>query len=524
MRNALPTARISDTAKKLSIAEQSQPESTQELILFLGIATLIVSVLLWNVSGAIVDDAFIYLRVSDNILRGEGWTYNLDSISNPCSGPLYSLMLLLPLSLGLSGPTSLLMLYAFGLVAFSTIVFKAVRPTGLGNAVAMSIVVLGSTTLFKSLGLETPWFLAATCIALYAFCQGRYIAAGIACGLASLLRLDAILLVPLILAANLYYRRRLSWKFLLTAALTVSPWYIFSFLQFGTVLSHSVSLKSVQATIGFWSTLPPYWVAIIGLFALPFVTLPLAALGLIRIAKQASSRPTFTSLLVLFCLGQTAAYAIAGAPLGYFWYLAPTVVGFGVCVLHGLYWLSDRFLSKTSSMTFGKVASVAGSSCAAVLAVIVGPDPLSIVTSKENRCSPLAAMPLRAVDTTYRCGPEYREAALWIRDNTDPDQTVAASEIGYIGYYADRNLVDMHGLLHPEAIEQLKHEGVDWWLQKQPDYIIVHTPGWPGEPYPDPNFFPAEGMQQFQAEFELVKSFERMAVYKRRSPAGAENL
>ena len=51
-------------------------------------------------------------------------------------------------------------------------------------------------------------------------------------------------------------------------------------------------------------------------------------------------------------------------------------------------------------------------------------------------------------------------AGIWLREHTPPDAVVAANDVGAIGYYSGRRVVDVAGLVDPEVIPHLR----------QPDY------------------------------------------------------
>jgi len=67
---------------------------------------------------------------------------------------------------------------------------------------------------------------------------------------------------------------------------------------------------------------------------------------------------------------------------------------------------------------------------------------------------------------------EWREVALWIRDHTAPQAVVAAHDIGFIGYFSRREVVDLAGLVTPEVhpfigdeprlLEFMREQGVDY--------------------------------------------------------------
>ena len=70
-------------------------------------------------------------------------------------------------------------------------------------------------------------------------------------------------------------------------------------------------------------------------------------------------------------------------------------------------------------------------------------------------------------------------AARWIDENTPPDALIAAHDIGAVGYYAQRELVDLAGLISPEVIPIILDEGalVDYLDERGADYLVTF-PDW----------------------------------------------
>jgi len=72
--------------------------------------------------------------------------------------------------------------------------------------------------------------------------------------------------------------------------------------------------------------------------------------------------------------------------------------------------------------------------------------------------------------------------AAWVAKNIPPETMVAAHDIGALGYFAPRNLLDLAGLVSPEVIPFIRDENqLALFLdEKQVDYLITF-PDW----YPD---------------------------------------
>lgn len=71
----------------------------------------------------------------------------------------------------------------------------------------------------------------------------------------------------------------------------------------------------------------------------------------------------------------------------------------------------------------------------------------------------------------------YWEIGEWLRGNTSLDASVAASEIGIIGWASDREMIDYLGLLDPQSAEELGKGDVTSWISRRtPDYWVRFEP------------------------------------------------
>jgi hypothetical protein len=74
---------------------------------------------------------------------------------------------------------------------------------------------------------------------------------------------------------------------------------------------------------------------------------------------------------------------------------------------------------------------------------------------------------------------EMVATARWIQANTEPDSRIAAHDIGAVGYYAGRPLLDLAGLVSPEVIPFIRDESrlAEWLDAAGADYLVTF-PGW----------------------------------------------
>ncbi|HLB65813.1 MAG TPA: hypothetical protein VJJ46_13300 [Anaerolineales bacterium] len=74
---------------------------------------------------------------------------------------------------------------------------------------------------------------------------------------------------------------------------------------------------------------------------------------------------------------------------------------------------------------------------------------------------------------------EMVRVAHWVRENTPPDALVAAHDIGALGYYGERRLIDLAGLVSPEVIPILRDEAaLAAHLQERQAGYLATFPEW----------------------------------------------
>lgn len=105
---------------------------------------------------------------------------------------------------------------------------------------------------------------------------------------------------------------------------------------------------------------------------------------------------------------------------------------------------------------------------------------------------------------------EMVQTAQWLRQNTESDALVAAHDIGAIGYFADRRILDMAGLVSPEALPVLRDEvGLAALLDARGADYLVTFPSW----YPH-LVKGREPVYSTDATFSPQAGGDNMAVYR----------
>jgi hypothetical protein len=69
----------------------------------------------------------------------------------------------------------------------------------------------------------------------------------------------------------------------------------------------------------------------------------------------------------------------------------------------------------------------------------------------------------------------YQEIGEWLKENTERSDTVGHIEIGLIGFYSQRRMIDPSGLVTPSAIEYVRNRDLSWAYRVYlPKYLVVN--------------------------------------------------
>jgi hypothetical protein len=105
---------------------------------------------------------------------------------------------------------------------------------------------------------------------------------------------------------------------------------------------------------------------------------------------------------------------------------------------------------------------------------------------------------------------EMVDVAFWLDANTAPSDLIAAHDIGAIGYFTRRELLDLAGLISPDVIPFIRDEArLAAYLDEQcPDYLVTF-----------PSWYPAlvEGLEPvYQTDEPVTQEYgkDNMAVYR----------
>jgi len=283
---------------------------------------------------ALIDDAFIFLKVADNILQYGEYSFNQSEIVNPISSPLFLFGLIALRGLGIAPELSLLLLWGTGLALtffFGFLIFEK-RPFPLIVLVCVGLV--GQSSLLRSAGMETSLYVALLLGCAYCFEEKKQLLTGIFLAGILLIRLEGFLILFPFLALSIV-EKRLPWKEICIALVPALFYALFCVTYFDNPLPASVMVKALQSDLGLWKEQSYFQYFLIPLAA-PILTLILVVFGLSRLFKSNGDEGRGVVLVVSYGILQTLVFSVSSAPSLYFWYRVPGYVALMILSAYAL--------------------------------------------------------------------------------------------------------------------------------------------------------------------------------------------
>jgi hypothetical protein len=406
------------------------------------------------------DDLFIHLRFADNLVEHGEWAFNPGEPSAGATSPPWVLALALLLALGLPGVAAAKGLASLTAAALVLLVAKSCRGAGAAPALAAlaTVCVVGShwLRLWSAAGMETPLppllLLAGMTTALAA--RPRPLLAGVLLGLATCARPDSVgAFVVLCLLLSWHLKRNDRVRLLVAAVISALLWPLTSRLLLGTWLpltmlaKGGIGLEQEQLAPALLRT-----VTVAGSEMLPLLLLAAVAVVLdpaVRRRWKIWVAPMAVALT--FPAGYLLNQASGGvAATGR--YLTPWFVFTAIAAVMILApWWHERKRHRW----------------------VIAAAALTLIQS--------AALTFIHAPATQRYEDYQRRslltAANWLRQNAGPDDQVAAGDIGVLGYVGEIDVLDIAGIVNPEAHEWSRNHTTFEGLQKhRPRFFI--NPGW----------------------------------------------
>ncbi len=460
--------------------------------LALGAALLAGLALLLPYRGYVTDETFLPLRFATHLAGGAGFSFNAGEPTYGVPSPLWVGLLALAGALHPSG------LAVPGDAAATPWLLGASRALGAGftllailltarlarrlgwdswtsTALAALLALNAWSARWALSGLESPlalaWTAAAWLLLARVLLEGRgAFAAGLCLGAGVLVRPEALLLAALAIAALARgaagpSRARGALVAAAGWALVAVPWAVAAFAMF-----HRVLPNLVAGGPGAWRGPVPVFLALrtclhtlLATDALPITlfVLVLAVGSPATALPPLSGRRAFWILVALWPAALVPGLIASGLPIGSGNLLlaAPSFLLLGVASLR---WLMAR-----------NAPRLAG---AALLAMVT-------LYAAQNLYVTLRVAAPSAARHAEGCRASLVAIGLWARATTPSDAVLASPEVGAIGYYSGRRILDLSGGVTPALAPLARKQGYDVLVRDlgfeeagRADYLVDDAP------------------------------------------------
>jgi hypothetical protein len=416
-----------------------------------------------------LDDAWIHQTYARNLAKGGEWAFIPGQPSAGSTASLWSFLLAVGYWISPSVPYGWTFLLGgvslLGLMIVAQNWFQ--RETGIDLALGALLVGMEWHLLWAALsGMETTLMavLVLTVLWLMGSSQPRWGVMGILIGVGIWIRPDAITLTAPVLLMWLwrFSRREVQWiqagRFLAGFLSLFIPYIVFNWLISGSVFPTTFYAKQAEYALLYEISV---WVRFLRSFGVMLVgagglLLPGFLWGIFLAFREKRIAYLLTSAWVI---GYVALYALR-LPVTYQHgrYLMPAMPVYLVLALMGTVQLVRRLSQSRWGWIFSRVwiGSIAG--------VTLG----FIFLGAQAYATDVAIIETEMVET-----------AQWVQQNTPSDALIAVHDIGAIGYFSQRKLVDLAGLVSPEVIPFIRDETRlrEFLDGQQVDYLVTF-PGW----------------------------------------------
>lgn len=424
----------------------------------IGVVGLIISFLNRNVH---VDDALIYYRYVENFINGNGLVYNIGERFNALTSPLYIYISILLSSITREVELTQVCLNAVLMIASSILIFNILSKTkDKTTGLFASLLFISSKYFYSVFGLETNLFILICLLCIYSYISLNSRLLAIFSALLLLTRGEGLFLV-VILYTMLYIKNRIKFRYpdLVIIFILVLLNYFFNYIYYGEFLPHTLSVKIGQGSSGLWGRYS-YLLGASYLFGMfnnqAFYILFVFGTAIAGLIKN--YRNVTVVILTLFMISLTVFYLALNIP-GYHWYYSIhfltlfVLSGFGMAEIY-------KLISKLAAKRVLRITLLC------VIFVYPVLTQLEIARLLQNE----------------KPHPQYKLAGEWLEKNTASNSVIASVEIGHIGWYSKRKIIDILGLTNPFNAEFVSSKQFSKWYEVyKPDYIVTHEPPWPQE-------------------------------------------
>lgn len=378
--------------------------------------------------GVPLDDVYIHCRYAENVLAGNGYCFNPGKMVTADTSPLWVLLIAFGGLFTSHLEVVAVLLSAFFYLVVAVGVYRLSLVLGVGRNWSAFIGVLtmlsGRIAWTALSGMEVSLACALVIGSLWSYLTGRDKVTAILLALGVATRPEVLLLAGILFADRFIQvikkEANASGFFVSLTAFVVCvlPVFLLPLIERGSLIYHSSEVQGARIGGGF--DIGHLWFST--KILLTTVTPPVV-IGLLSIYFFRSDRRY--RLIQLFAFGLPVALAFIAPQYRhhgrYFFPVIPLVIILGITVIANLLRQKRRFWA------FGAVLLLA---IHAVLVFIRWDHIYSYAVTNITG--------------------QHVAAAKWVDEHASASDVIAAHDVGAIGYFTDRSLIDLVGLVTPE--------------------------------------------------------------------------
>lgn len=467
-----------------------RPRAGDGLLLAVAAAGVLGYVLAAN-GGFPLDDSWIHQVYGRNLAQTGQWAFVPGVPSAASTSPLYTVLLALgytlnvPFKLWTHGLGALALAFA-GMIGARLAERLLPEQQRIGLIVGLALVLAWHLLWAAASGMETMLFSLWTLVLIAlawreveghgsaVFLRGAVF--GAAAALAAMTRPEAIALAGLIGVTMLVVRPQMSWRGFLAwsagaaagFAVLIAPYLVLNVQLTGGLLPNTAAAKQAEyAPIAAMLSYPVrLWEMVKPIFAGGQVLLvPGMVYYLIRLVRRLPvDRTALVYLLPLaWALALIALYAARlPAPYQHGRYVIPALPSLIVMGVVGTAWMVCDGRRSLLGRVVGRSLAIAAALAFAYFSVAG---------------AGFYSRDVRIIDE------EMVTAARWIAANIPPEERLAVHDIGAVGYFAPRPILDLAGLVSPEIVLFIRDGDKlwDWLRQNDARYLMAFPDQIPGK-------------------------------------------
>lgn len=445
--------------------------NSRKMIMFVGVFALVFyyAIFAYQNRNIEMDDALIYIRYIENFIQGKGLVYNEGVRFNGLSSPLFSYVLALSALIIndaklASWLLSACLTFAAGLSLWG-VFLKETASTKMSPVFLWlgCLLFLSMPFFYLTYGFETGLYTLLSALFVYYSKDENYKIAGTLAALLFLTRPEGIFLIAAVGVIHLFRHRALpafTWQIYVLPVAIVLVSFGFNYFYYGHFVAETGMAKVWQGQSGLWGEHLNFlnisylyeWVFLKKSVIFGFLCVT-SILGIVSLGEK------YINLVSLIYLALYSSFYLFFNIPNYHWYYSPYFA----------------FLPFYAAIGTNFALSQLTSGLGLVRTILI---------------YALCLLPLGYIIFSFTCLNNiprggivpYQELGKKIARISSANSVVAAVEIGAIGYYSQREIVDILGLVNPDNARYIGERDFDEWTkQYQVNYFVAHQPAWDHE-------------------------------------------